>query len=142
MAGSLGPKDLSNNSKVSSKSILPSDSHKSPLSWLAGQSSYFHCLGEEIDAIYQRRSPLYQSHILGGLRLLTQRQGLRTLPGSCSPLGCPAVTFYGGEYGKTGSGIIASSERKEEGPISPGAKEEKRPEVPALIWPVTRALFI
>lgn len=34
MTANLGPKGLSSNSKVSSKSIFPSDSHKGPLSWL------------------------------------------------------------------------------------------------------------
>lgn len=67
---------------------------------LAGQSSYFHCIGEEIDVTSQRRSPLYQSHILGGLHLLTRHQRLRALPGSCSPLGCPAVTCYGENMAK------------------------------------------
>lgn len=127
MARSLGPKGLSNNSKVSSKSILPSDSHKSHLSWLAGQSSYFHCLGEEIDAIYQRRSPVYQSHILGGLHLLTQHQGLRSLPGSCSPLGCPAVTFYGENMAKRAVVSLLLVRERKRGPLALVPKRKSDP---------------
>lgn len=140
MAGSLGPKGLSSNSKASSKSIFPSDFHKSPLSWLV--SSYFHCIGEEIDAINQRRSPLYQSHILRR-RAPPSHPTPRTQGSSWQlfPLGMSRCHMLWGEHGKTGSGIIASSDRKEGGAISSGAKEEKPPEVQALIWPVMRALF-
>lgn len=53
---SLGPKGLRSDSKVSFKSIFPSDSHKSPE--LAGQSCYFHFIGKEVDTTLHRRIPL------------------------------------------------------------------------------------